>query len=545
MSGPKLFSSRVRLSLGFVLCPLLPGFVASMSATDTQTLKPASAVGQLIDARQYGAKGDGTTDETAALAAALSAAAGKMLLVSPGTYLHSSTLSVRSSTTIVGYGATLKAAVATSDQVMGLSLSMVSKITILGLTYDGNRANRTLGKAPSAFGIYIANSSDVVVRDVTILNSHWDGIEVAYTNNADPRTRSSRVLLEGVRVDNARRNGLTLDGVVNFTAIRSSFTNTKGSAPQDGIDVEADNGTVFNENVWFLECEALGNAGNGVTFAQFNQNGGVFRGRFNSNGAYGVATNTAGAPDNVGVVVWYPEMRGNAGSPFNRLTPNGTIFYYEAGTKANRLHGGVVGNSWPIVPAATTDALTVFGRDPSGNFSIGAVTSSTMNLVASGIGGVVTYFTLAGPVSGKTMIKPGSSSSAIELQKHSANVISDPDYLGALLRTGPALKRTAARPGAPVAIDPRVGSIFVITATSKGSLTVANPTNAAIGQVITILIRNNSGDSLGTITMDTEYRLVDGGRGLEAPSKSTSRSISFVYDGTNWVELHRTRDVPS
>ena len=74
---------------------------------------------------------------------------------------------------------------------------------------------------------------------------------------------------------------------------------------------------------------------------------------------------------------------------------------------------------------------------------------------------------------------------------------------------------------------------------------MANPTNPAIGQVITILIRNNSGDSLGTITMDTEYRLVDGGRRLEAPSKSTSRSISFVYDGTNWVELHRTRDVPS
>ena len=52
----------------------------------------------------YGAKGDGTTDDTAAIQAALTAGAGKDVLGPAGTYLVSSSLTVPANTRFAGAG---------------------------------------------------------------------------------------------------------------------------------------------------------------------------------------------------------------------------------------------------------------------------------------------------------------------------------------------------------------------------------------------------------------------------------------------------------
>jgi len=516
---------------------LFSAFVCLRSVTDVALAQPAI---QSIDVREYGAKGDGTSDDTGPLKAALSAAGGKTLVFPPGTYLHTSSLSVGSSTTITGYGAILKAAAGASDDVMGLSLSGVSKINLLGLTYDGNRANRVAGKSVSAFGIYIANSSEIILHDIKVLNSLWDGIEVAYTNGSDPRTRSSRVLFRNVRVDNATRNGLSIDGVVDFTAIRSSFNNTTGSAPQDGIDVEADNGIIFNENIWFIECEAHGNAGNGITFAQFNKNGGVFRGQYSNNGAHGLAVNTAGAPDNVAVVAWYPELRGNGKSAVSRLTPNGTIFYVDPTTGARRLHGGVVGHSWELAQSAADPSLTLLGRDGQGNFVVGTATGSRLNLLASAVGGLLTYFAPAGPGPEKIMVKPEGLPSATELRDHPAKMAPDLAFLERLTSPGLKWNWITLTSDSSVSVDPTGGSIFVVTPRKRG-LTIASAGKGAAGQVITIIIRNSSGGTVGAITTDASFRLADGVRTFAAPRSGAARSMAFVYDGSAWVEVSTTQ----
>jgi parallel beta-helix repeat protein len=60
-----------------------------------------------INARFYGVVGDGVTDDTAALNAAIAATVGRILVVSPGTYKTSSTIILPDDTTIFAYGATL------------------------------------------------------------------------------------------------------------------------------------------------------------------------------------------------------------------------------------------------------------------------------------------------------------------------------------------------------------------------------------------------------------------------------------------------------
>ena len=96
--------------------------------------------------------------------------------------------------------------------------------------------------------------------------------------------------------------------------------------------------------------------------------------------------------------------------------------------------------------------------------------------------------------------------------------------------------------GTSVAIDRSLGSTFRITATNNTAFTVANPTNAITGLPLMVVIRNTSGGALGTVTWDTLYKLST----WTSPATANSRSITFVYDGTNWVEVNRAAsDVPN
>lgn len=103
-------------------------------------------------------------------------------------------------------------------------------------------------------------------------------------------------------------------------------------------------------------------------------------------------------------------------------------------------------------------------------------------------------------------------------------------------------KRVAPAYGPAVAIDASLGNEFDITATNGVAFTVSNPTNAVDGELITITIRNTSGGALGAVTWDTLYKLA----AWTSPATGFSRSITFKYNGTNWVEISRTTvDVPN
>jgi hypothetical protein len=105
-----------------------------------------------------------------------------------------------------------------------------------------------------------------------------------------------------------------------------------------------------------------------------------------------------------------------------------------------------------------------------------------------------------------------------------------------------ATVRTTPAYGASVAINAALGNLFAVTATNATAFTIANPTNPTTGQRLTIMVRNTSGGALGAVTWDTLYKLA----AWTSPATTLSRSIDFVYDGTNWVEVGRTTvDVPN
>jgi hypothetical protein len=96
--------------------------------------------------------------------------------------------------------------------------------------------------------------------------------------------------------------------------------------------------------------------------------------------------------------------------------------------------------------------------------------------------------------------------------------------------------------GASVAVDASLGHSFSVVATSNIAFAIANPTNPGYLQEITITVLNASGGPLGAVTWGTAFKLAT----WTSPANVFSRSISFRYNGTNWVEISRTpADVPN
>ena len=80
-------------------------------------------------------------------------------------------------------------------------------------------------------------------------DSGGDGIYVAGVNGV--REYSSNVTLLGVAVDSAWRNGLSVISADGLLVANSTFTNTNGTNPQCGVDLEPD-------SRWSPDCDPTG-----------------------------------------------------------------------------------------------------------------------------------------------------------------------------------------------------------------------------------------------------------------------------------------------
>ena len=95
---------------------------------------------------------------------------------------------------------------------------------------------------------------------------------------------------------------------------------------------------------------------------------------------------------------------------------------------------------------------------------------------------------------------------------------------------------------AGITINVQLGDSFVITATNGTAFTINAPLNPQNGRVITITIRNTSGGALGVITWNAVFKMP----AFTSPATANSRSVTFHYNGTNWVQRYQSAaDVPN
>lgn len=80
------------------------------------------------------------------------------------------------------------------------------------------------------------------------------------------------------------------------------------------------------------------------------------------------------------------------------------------------------------------------------------------------------------------------------------------------------------------------GEIQQVSVTSGVAFQINNPSGAQEGSKLTLVISNDIGGVMGVITWGSAYKLAGS---FTNPTDGTQRTISFYYDGTNWIESAR------
>ena len=193
-----------------------------------------------ISVKDFGALGDGSTDDSAEFALAITAAANKVLIIPPSStsYVITGNLTLSSPVTIYAYGATVEWKTDSTNQGM---LVTSSNVTILGGTWKGPQFASDTG-TQKAFDIYGTSSaayiSNIKIKDAVCHNWGSDGIELQYVEDFDiSHNYIYDCYQRGIMGRSVR------DGAINSNVVRNIDADGTPGTEAYGIQVTKSSGT--------------------------------------------------------------------------------------------------------------------------------------------------------------------------------------------------------------------------------------------------------------------------------------------------------------
>jgi polygalacturonase len=249
------------------LFPLIAAILAGPAHSaplNSCSVKPSSPL--VVNVRDEGAKGDGKTDDTAAIQRAIDAVggAGGTVYVPDGIYMvvgvDAEQLQLRSNMTLKLSGhAILKVIPNGAEHYSVLRINQVSDVAIVGGILQGDRAKHKGKKGEWGMGISIGpNAQRVTVVGVTAKDMWGDGFYVI---------RATDVAFCSVVADHNRRQGLSIIDTDRLLVTNSVFRDTHGTRPSAGIDIEPDKPDQRVSNVIIEKSKFVDNAGGGIMIA--------------------------------------------------------------------------------------------------------------------------------------------------------------------------------------------------------------------------------------------------------------------------------------
>lgn len=205
--------------------PALTGCSASPGPppAPVSTAAPPTSAGPGLTPESFGAVGDGSTDDTAALQRAFDALTpGQTLEIAAGkVYRHSDVLTVRRPDVRISGGGTL---LATNEDRSEVLLD-ADDVVVDGPTFKMQATSRR-GETFEQMKLRLADHSGIVVRDVTIDGSSAAGVYVG--------SGVSDFLLENLQVHDTRADGIHITGTAHDGTVRRPVVDRAGD---DGVAV--------------------------------------------------------------------------------------------------------------------------------------------------------------------------------------------------------------------------------------------------------------------------------------------------------------------
>lgn len=207
----------------------------------------------------FGAKGDNSTDDTAAIQLALTNQSS--VYFPKGNYMVNAVTGLlpKSDQVIkIDEEATVKCIANNATNYNVFKLSNISDVIIQGGKIIGDRLIHTGVTGEFGMGIGIFDCSNILIKDITITNCWGDGIYIGGVSTA-----SKKITIDNVICDNNRRQGLTITYTDGILVKNSEFKNSNGVLPQYGIDIEP-NASTYAYDIEIQNCKTYGNAGGGL-----------------------------------------------------------------------------------------------------------------------------------------------------------------------------------------------------------------------------------------------------------------------------------------
>lgn len=432
----------------------------------------------------YGAKGDGVTDDTAAINSAitalLSAGSGKIHFP-PGDYLISGPLTVKPSNhqtvplIISGYGAKFHLTTASAGWVFQQSTAKSFRhLRVEGLqcVIDSNACTDaflfTDGGHSGSFWNWVAR--DLSVETGTASAPINNGIHVSNTSGTNVLFQfliESCNLLQTANVTGA---GILMVGGSNISSVEIRNPNVNG----------------------YLNGVQVGDSGQAITGAT------IIGGTIVSAQQEGVKLYCHGG----GLIhthvenSWLQTPTGILGGEIY-IEGHGSII--EADVHRQTAGGHAL---WCIAVFASAGPVTIIGKGSDMPFTWVRIINTTGN--TSGIVNII------GIDNSQVDFSQVLLDATPTLNLWQPNTRTDPTFPGA---------------GGAVAIDASKGQQQFITVTDGTAFTISNPTNFGPGTVVNLIISNSSGGAMGAVTLGSAYKPAGS---ITVPANGKMRVYSFV-----------------
>lgn len=192
-----------------------------------------------VTPEDFGAVGDGITDDTTAINKALEYS--NVINMNAKTYLVSAdqetNIAIAAHNNVInGNGATIKIKPVTSEYYH--IISVTGSATISNLTIIGERDEHIGTTGEWGKGINVSKCDHVHIENVTVKNCWGDGIYLGSDANETHDTGCNNVTITNCLIDNNRRNGISVIDCDNFIIDGCTISNSNGTNPQAGIDIE-------------------------------------------------------------------------------------------------------------------------------------------------------------------------------------------------------------------------------------------------------------------------------------------------------------------
>lgn len=225
----------------------------------------------------FGASGDGEKDETEFIQKAIdfqSEKGGGIVYFPKGSYKIDALKSINLKDDITlefEEGTILKAIPNDSEASNIIKIHDVKNVSMIGrVEIQGERKEHigTLGEW--GMGISIKGSNNIRIENPIISNNWGDGI---YIGSSLRQNYSENIKIIDPIISNNRRQGISIISVKNLEIINAVITNTNGTMPQAGIDIEPNSPLEFLENIKILNLSTEQNLGSGLLIYLANLKG--------------------------------------------------------------------------------------------------------------------------------------------------------------------------------------------------------------------------------------------------------------------------------